>query len=139
MTLTEINKDLFTVPQGYYLAHCISNDFALGAGIAAEFDRVYNMRAKLRTRYGSEPHGNALLVDNVFNLVTKEKCYHKPTYAALRAALMEMRGRMRELSVTKLAVPRIGCGIDRLDWNLVKEMLQEVFADTEADILVCVL
>ena len=25
---------MFTVPQGYYLAHCISGDYALGAGIA---------------------------------------------------------------------------------------------------------
>lgn len=28
MTITIEKKDLFTMPQGYYLAHCISADFA---------------------------------------------------------------------------------------------------------------
>ena len=51
MTITIENRDLFTVPQGYYLAHCISADFALGAGIAKTFDAVYNMRFKLFRDY----------------------------------------------------------------------------------------
>ena len=51
MTITIAKKDLFTVPQGYYLAHCISADFALGAGIAKVFDEVYNMRFKLFSEY----------------------------------------------------------------------------------------
>ena len=79
MTITIVKKDLFTVPQGYYLAHCISADFALGAGIAKTFDNVYNMRYKLFRDYEGYEYegGDALLVDNVFNLVTKDKCYHK--------------------------------------------------------------
>lgn len=27
MLMTEVQQDLFTVPQGYYLAHCISGDY----------------------------------------------------------------------------------------------------------------
>lgn len=37
MTYREEVRDLFTVPQGYYLAHCISGDYALGACIAKQF------------------------------------------------------------------------------------------------------
>ena len=48
MIFNEVQQDLFTVPQGYYLAHCISSDFALGAGIAVKFDEVYNMKFKLQ-------------------------------------------------------------------------------------------
>lgn len=33
MTYSEENKDLFTVPGDYYLAHCISTDFGMGKGI----------------------------------------------------------------------------------------------------------
>ena len=40
MIITEVTQDLFTVPQGYYLAHCISGDYALGAGIAKVFDET---------------------------------------------------------------------------------------------------
>ena len=37
MKLTIEKRDLFTVPDAYYLCHCISADFALGAGIAKRF------------------------------------------------------------------------------------------------------
>ena len=37
MKLIEVKQDLFIVPKDYALAHCISADYALGAGIAKEF------------------------------------------------------------------------------------------------------
>ena len=79
MKFVEEQKDLFTVPQGYYLAHCISGDYALGAGIAKQFVEIYNMRYKLHKNYplpNGEKFANvgqALLIDNAFNLVTKPK------------------------------------------------------------------
>ena len=97
MKYQEVTQDLFTVPQGYYLAHCISSDFALGAGIAKKFDEVYQMRYKLFKKYPSPNDGQndfvgrALLVDNVFNLVTKQRCFQKPTYEALYDSLVDMR------------------------------------------------
>ena len=142
MTINIETKDIFTVPQGYYLAHCISGDYALGAGVAKQFDAVYNMKAKLNDQYRvyEEPSiGSALLVDNVFNLVTKEKCYQKPTYSTLEETLVDMREQMNELMITKLAMPKIGCGLDRLDWDRVLELITEVFNETDAEILICTL
>ena len=43
MRLTEVEKDLFSIDPQYSLAHCISADFALGAGIAKQFDTRFNM------------------------------------------------------------------------------------------------
>lgn len=95
MILIYRKGDLFQMPREYYLAHCISADFALGAGIAKQFDRVYNIKFKLNNRYGNTPLkervGQAYLVDNVFNLVTKEMYYQKPTYEMLTKCLKEMR------------------------------------------------
>ena len=139
MTITVEKKDLFTVPQGYYLAHCISADFALGAGIAKAFDEIYNMRFKLFREYDMYAYegGDALLIDNVFNLVTKKKCYHKPTYDSVREALECMKGQMEMLYITKLAMPRIASGLDRLDWDQVYDIICEVFEDTNVEILIC--
>lgn len=139
MNITFENRDLFTVPQGYYLAHCISADFALGAGIAKKFDEVYNMRFKLFRGYDDYIYdgGDALLVDNVFNLVTKPKCYHKPRYEAVREALETMKYIMDINAITKLAIPKIGCGLDRLSWSEVYDIICEVFEDTDVEILVC--
>lgn len=145
MHFTEINGDLFAVPQGYYLAHCISGDFALGAGIAKQFDKEYNMRFKLFRDYPIETGekfgyvGKALLVDNVFNLVTKPKCYHKPNYDTLIDTIIDMREQCETRNVTKLAMPKIGCGLDKLDWSRVREIIEEVFEDYDIEILVCTL
>lgn len=133
-------KDLFTVPHGFYFAHCISGDFALGAGIAKKFDEVYNMRYKLFYSYGNyyfNGQGEALLIDNVFNLVTKDKCYHKPTYDTVRQALEDMKGQCEYLHIDKLAMPKIASGLDRLEWNKVYEIIKEVFDDTDMFIMIC--
>lgn len=139
MIITTEKRDLFAVPQGYYLAHCISADFALGAGIAKTFDEVYNMRFKLFREYDDYTYegGDALLIDNVFNLVTKPKCYHKPRYDAVREALETMKDIMVMNATTKLAMPKIGCGLDRLDWNEVYEIICDVFKDMDVEILIC--
>lgn len=47
MRLTEVEKDLFSVDPQYSLVHCVSADFALGAGIAKQFDTRFNMRYEL--------------------------------------------------------------------------------------------
>lgn len=145
MKITELTHDLFTVPQGYYLAHCISGDYALGAGIAKTFDEVYNMRFKLHKQYPithgckAATPGVALLVDNVFNLITKERYFHKPTYSNLYDALMDMREQCEQKDITKLAMPLIGCGLDRLSWDNVSEIIEDVFEETNIDILICTL
>ena len=139
MTITTEKRDLFTMPQGYYLAHCISADFALGAGIAKVFDSVYNMRFKLFRNYDNYEYdgGDALLVDNVFNLVTKKKCWHKPTYESLREALEMMKEQLDFVGATKLAMPWIGCGLDKLQKEQVYEIICEVFEDTDVEIVIC--
>ena len=139
MNITIEKRDLFTMPQGYWLAHCISGDFALGAGIAKTFDNVYNMRFKLFKQYDDYKYenGDALPVDNVFNLVTKDKHWHKPTYQSVREALSMMKEYCEFLSTTKLAMRIIASGLDRLEWDKVYDVICEVFEDMDIEIVVC--
>lgn len=143
MIYNEKHNDLFKVPQGYYLAHCISGDYALGAGIAKKFVEVYNMRYKLFKKYPipmGEKYANvgkALLIDNVFNLVTKPRCFHKPTYDTLYETLEDMKRQCEELDIDKIAMPLIGCGLDKLEWDKVSEIIEEVFDDMDIEIMVC--
>lgn len=142
MEVKEINADIFTASENdeeddIYYAHCISNDYALGAGIAVAFNNKYDMRRKLHKEYPNEDCsyvGKALLVDNVFNLVTKTRCWHKPTYDTLREALEDLKTQCLLSGVTKLAIPKIGCGLDGLDWECVKEFIEDVFKDIKIDI-----
>ena len=140
MIYKEEVRDLFTVPQGYMLAHCISGDFNLGGGIAKQFCEYYNMREKLISEYieATDEVGEALFIENVYNLVTKGKVYEHPTYDNLRKALIDMRDMMVERQQLKLAMPKIGCGLDGLDWNIVRAIIKEVFEDIDIEILICV-
>ena len=72
----------------------------------------------------------------VYNLVTKERYYQKPTYAALRNSLVTMRDHAVAHNVKEIAMPKIGCGLDKLEWSQVSVVLKEVFVDTHIVIMV---
>ena len=97
------------------------------------------MRFKLFNKYPDYEYngGDVLLIDNVFNLVTKQKYWHKPTYESVRRALEMMRKRMDFECITKLAMPRIASGLDRLEWPKVYEIICEVFENTDVEIVIC--
>ena len=147
MIYKEENRDLFSVPDDYYLAHCISADFALGKGIAVEFDKRFNMKQKLKDEFPDFIKGymhfykinaECILIDKVLNLVTKERYYQKTTYESMKQALEMMKVVCLGNGIDKIAMPKIGCGLDRLEWSKVSEIIKEVFKDTDVEILVCV-
>lgn len=150
-----VKKDLFKVDNCYY-AHCVSRDYALGAGIAVEFDKRYNMSKKLihmGEKHPSTLKQKCVCIDNVLNLVTKEKYWHKPTYESLRGSLLEMKELIKQImeynelcgddsvydNINKIAMPKIGCGLDRLSWDIVEGMIKEIFQDLDIEIIVCYL
>lgn len=143
MILREEKMDLFTVPQGYYLANAISGDFAMSVGaITKTFDENYKMAEKLEHFHGhskGNSTGSALLVDNVFNLIIKNKAHHRARYDVLRECLEDMKQQMEDGLIEKVAMPKIGCGHNGLSWDSVKEILEEIFEETDVEFLVCVL
>ena len=145
MVFKEEFRDLFSVPQDYYLAHCISADFGMGKGIVVEFNKRFNLKQKLQNKYPNHLSEwllnkwsfNCILEGRVFNLITKERYFHKPTYYTLTGALVMMRDICIKNNITKVAMPVIGCGLDRLLWNRVSNIIKEIFEETEIEILVC--
>ena len=148
MIYKEEKRDLFSVDDSYYIAHCISADFALGAGIAKEIDRRFNTREELKKKYpnfyrkwvSTDPlanNGTCLLTGRILNLVTKDRYYEKPTYKNLSYALAMMFVYCKTYNIKKVAMPLIGCGLDRLKWDRVSAMIKEIFADEDIEILVC--
>lgn len=137
MIYREVVGDLFTAPQGYCLAHCISGDFALSAGIAVQFDEKFNMKKRLKHLFDCEIASPLCVkVDNVYNLVTKDIGYQRPTYDSLYNSLENMKKDVVDNSIKKIAMPKIGCGLDGLNWNIVKAMIKEVFDNTDTEIVV---
>lgn len=133
MKIKYIEGNLFD-QEDCYFAHCISRDCALGAGIAVEFNKRYNMREKLLKKpYLNE--SKCICIDNVFNLITKERSWEKPTYTNLytsleimfyQIAIRRVKGDASTIR-KKLAIPLIGCGLDGLNWNNVEMLIEAAF------------
>ena len=47
-TFKEEHGNLFEVSDKYYLAHCVSTDCALGAGIAVQFQKRFKLKESLK-------------------------------------------------------------------------------------------
>ena len=141
MIYSEEKRDLFEVPEDYYLVHCIASDLIMGAGIAVPMQKKFNLRSALKYfeyKGASLDPPTCLLVDRVFNLITKKKSYGKPTLQSLQKSLDVMKEMTVAKNIKKIAMPKIGCGLDRLQWADVSGYLKDIFKDSDIEILVCV-
>ena len=142
MIFKEIKGDLFKSDNKYTLVHCISYDCGMGAGIAKTFDsKMPKMKNQLkRTIRENNLQGYFAILykgeRNVINLITKERYWHKPTYSSLKASLLSAKKIAIRYDIKYLAMPVIGCGLDRLQWSKVSAMIKEIFADTDVEIVV---
>jgi hypothetical protein len=139
MKYTEEPKDLFSVDfKKWTPAHCISLDCKMGAGIAVPVKKKFNLSGlydvvdELGLEYPVCVHHNG-----VYNLITKKNYWDKPTYDTLEGALISMRDHALKNGINHIVMPKIGCGIDGLSWSIVREFIQEVFDDTDIEILIC--
>ena len=146
MTFAEKEQDIFELSNkdNYYFVQCISSDFKMGKGIALEFNRVFNCKNELVKEFKNfkwENTGRCIKAKNsiVFHLITKNRYWDKPTYRTLKESLMELKTLCIEQNIKKLVMPKIGCGLDKLQWNTVKENIIKIFNDTDIEILICYL
>ena len=138
MQIFEIKQNLFSLENTHYLAHCISADFNMGAGIAVEFNKRYGLQDALKEN-SPIAWPTTILIKKTFNLITKERYWHKPTYQTLEASLRHMALICKLQKVKKVAMPKIGCGLDRLQWEKVKRIIEREFKDLDIEVVICYL
>lgn len=147
MKYEERKQNLFELEDSHYFVHCISADFAMGKGIAVEFTRR-GVKRRLQESYPDYVNmwhrrnmtGDCIYITpNVFNLITKERYFEKPDYSNIEEALLKLKKKCVVYEIEKLAMPKIGCGLDGLRWSIVSEIIQSVFKDTDIEIVVCYL
>ena len=138
MVVEERSGDLFSVPSSMSLAHCISKDIKMSAGIAKAFRRKFGGSEILRQQQANVGEIAVLRFGDrfIYYLVTKERFFGKPTTTSLRMSLEMMCNHMKEKGVKEVAMPRVGCGLDKLDWAKVKILLEDVFDGSGAKVIV---
>lgn len=152
MIYNEQKGDLFDLDEKFALAHCISADTnnpkSWGLGIVKEFRKRFpyikeyvdlTMEKNDLTypcvviHYVS--NNNSIKDDRViFNLVTKAKYYSKPTYSTITKCIKEMACLCKSMNIKYLGMPKIGCGLDKLNWDKVKQIIKREFKDLDIQI-----
>lgn len=130
--------NLFDLKESHILGHCIAADAIMGAGIAKQFRKevdvseIDNMAKDKQLIVGE-----TYLSNNVFYTVTKKCSFGKPTRESFTKALYSMRDVVLEHDIKELALPKIGAGLDRLEWEQTEKDILEIFKDIDVKITVC--
>jgi hypothetical protein len=150
MEFEEIKGNLFDhMDQKAAYAHCIANDDNYGAGIAPIFIlKVFKQKQILTEELKSNPWdltktGWCCIIAEenkpiACHLITKKHTFGKPNYSTIRTAIVNMRDKLKKIDAWNkhLCMPRIGCGLDRLSWPIVRDIIKEVFKDDDVKISV---
>lgn len=150
MHYEERKQDVTRVTDGV-IAHCISRDCAMGAGVVIPICRRHpTLKATCRRvrDNGTLAVGQAFRFEDetgvVYNLISKEKVRDNATtlpsgqyYHQLQTCLIQLRDQMVEHQETTLYLPKIGSGLDKGDWAIISRLIQTVFNPTAIDVVVC--
>lgn len=127
--ITECEGDLFNAPASMPLAHCVAADLGMQKGIALDFKRKYGHIKYLHSQ--NKQVGDVATLHTkgrlIFYLITKKYSYSKPMVRDLKSALQEMRFFCEYYRIKSVGMPRLGCGLDRMYWPLVRALIEDVF------------
>ena len=73
---------------------------------------------------------------NVISLITKEHRGDIVQYSTIKKGLNKVKKYMEENNIHYLAMPRICCGYEKLEWERVKDIINDVFIDCKIPITI---
>ena len=82
------------------------------------------------------PFWDSLSRRDIYNLVTKEKYSDKLDLQTLATTLQSMQSHATMHGVSTIAIPKIGCGLDQMNWQDVVKLLRDIFAYPDVQIVV---
>ena len=122
--LVELSGNLFDSTDS--IAHSISSDFKLAAGIAK---RVREVFPTMYPEFGSKASKEKIYPQQIspnrfiYHLIVKPRLWNKATYSSLRAALEAMFQHAQKHKVQKISIPRLSIELDKLYWLKVKGIM----------------
>lgn len=136
--ITETTGDIFQTSTDISIAHCVSADLKMSRGFALQIRRKFGQIQQLHQQNKSINEIAILHIEGrfIFNLITKMYHWQKPTYQTLFRCLQELKTVCEEKQITKLACPRLGSGLDGLNWETIRNMLRYIFRKSSINIIV---
>ena len=115
------------------IGHCISADARMSKGFADFLShRILGLRSacrRARLFMGQVyPFWDSTGKRYIYNLVTKERFRDKPNLSTLSKTLKAMKIHASTNGVSTIAIPKLGCGLDQMNWQEVVKLLRDIFA-----------
>jgi O-acetyl-ADP-ribose deacetylase (regulator of RNase III) len=154
MIYKEVQRDMMQSPIDYVFAHNIdAGETAMGAGVALVLCRAFpGLRHHCQT-FASEHnhevgHTCRYVSDTgrvVYNMYTKPHVWNsvirgmttEQYHNNQRKCLENLKQQMIANGETKLVMPKIASGLDRCVWSEIREIIHEVFEDSDIEIVIC--
>lgn len=120
MAYIEEEGDLFDLPESVSLAHCVAQDFHMGAGIAKMFLKKFGSKDILRSRNIGIGEVTYIVSSTgkpcryIYYLVTKNTSWSKPTYKTIEQSIIALFASLRTHNIDIIGMPYIGCGLKYL-------------------------
>ena len=123
------------------IGHCISADAQMSKGFAQFLsERVPRLSRTCRRAHLLKdqvfPFWDSSSRRYIYNFVTKEKYSDKLDLKTLATTLQNMQAHATMHGVSTIAIPKIGCGIDHMNWQDVVKLLRNIFAYSAIRIVV---
>lgn len=144
MNYSEKEGDIFAVPTNYAIINCITQDCDMNSELEKRYIASYpdmktvlqsTIRAnKLCAPFVIHYKGADTESHEVFNLFLKKTVRSRLTYDDVRKALNEVLTICKTQNISCIALGKIGCITDKLNWDIVKDILQDVFKESDLTI-----
>ena len=126
------------------IGHCVSSDLAMFRGLAKSLCWYNTILKEMASSFqnSASPGSIIAVYDNVncrwiYNLVTKQQYFHKPTLEILKSCLEKMCDHAKSKNVKQLYLPKIATGLDRLNLEQVLNLIKQTFNESNIKITIC--
>lgn len=122
------------------LVNTVNCDGFMGKGIALQFKKAHpqNFDAYHKAcKAGEVRPGRMFVVElnsmlhpkYIVNFPTKRHWRGKSRYEDIESGLQALVAEVKRRGIRSIAIPPLGCGLGGLDWNRVRPMIEQAFAD----------
>ena len=138
----EIN--ILNAPIVFKLVHAITADLSFSrnnykngdSSLANLFDKHFHISESLDELSVCDWEvGDIIYTAPIYNLLTKQDKNDKTTYSSLFKCLSNLKEHAENTGNFYLAFPHICCGRDGLNWDIVVQMILELFAEDNFQIM----
>lgn len=124
--------NLLKMEPDYVLGHCIAADWRMSDGLAVDIKKMFGDI----TKQNQNKHLVGSIVQQekngkkVLHIITKEESTAKPTWKDFKKAIYKLATRCKEEKISKLALPKLGAGLDGIKWEKIMKVLNYAFKNT---------